>query len=232
MMNRILSIVCSTFLLVISGNSLAAVVSVAGDMTQISAPASVARGQLESSSTIWVFDEQQSYTLTSDLLVDELAGTSTSGSISSGTLVNSYFLHADPVGDSTEPADVVSMSGTVSFNKRILGVIWSGVACDHCPVSDMYLDTSDYLGALTTIYPTNDLGRGYEVDPVYAGNGTQDFVTISADGFSLSMVSSAALPLHSDQLRVITSVVPLPLPVWLFGSGLLALFGFARRRRV
>lgn len=229
-MIKISSILGGFIAVLVSANSLAAIVSVSGDMTQISSPASVEPGMLESSSTIWAFDEQQRYTLTDNLFVDELAGTSAAGVISAGTVVNSYFLHADPLGDSTEPADVVSMTGTITFDSRILGIIWSGTPCTNCPPSDMYLDASDYLGALGTSYPTYDLGRGYEIDSFYAGNGTQDFVSISEDGYSLTMVSSAALPLRSDQLRVVTAV-PLPLPVYLFGSGLFVLFNLARKSR-
>jgi len=229
-MNKISSILCGCITVLVSVNSWAAIVSVSGDMTQISSPASVAPGMLESSSTIWAFDEKQQYTLTTDLFVDELAGTSAAGTVSAGSTVNSYFLHADPLGGSTEPADVISMSGTISFDSRILGIIWSGTACDNCPSSSMFLDASDYLGASGTIYPTGGLGRGYEIDAFYAGNGTQDFVTISEDGYSLTMVSSAALPLRSDQLRVITAV-PIPLSVYLFTSGLFVLFNFARKSR-
>ena len=233
-MKRLLSILCGFTLLAVTGSSWAAIVSVSGDISLIAAPASVEPGMLESSSTIWAFNEQQSYTLASDLGVDELAGTATMGTIAAGTAVNSYFLHADPLGSSTEPADVVSLSGTIHFDRRILGLIWSGTTCPTCPSTPVYLDASDYLGSLSTLYPIGDqgLGRGYEVDAQYDNNGTRDFVTISADGFSLSMVSSAALPLRSDQLRVITSVVPLPLPILMLGSGLLVLMGVARKNRL
>jgi len=230
-MNKLLSALYALILLSISGSGWAAIVSVSGAISEISAPTSVTPGSLESSNTIWAFDEQQNYQLSSDLFVDELSGTSTAGSIAAGTTVNSYFLHADPDGTSVDPADAVNLSGTILFDKKILGIVWSGTPCAHCPSTNMYLDASDYLGATGTVYPTGDLGRGYEVEDFYVANGTQDFVTISADGYSLTMVSSAALPLYSDQLRVITSVVPLPLPVWLFGSGLVALLGFARKNR-
>ena len=166
------------------------------------------------------------------MAVDDLAGTSGIGTIAAGTTVNSYFLHADPVGTSTDSSDVMSITGTITFDAPILGLIWSGVSCNNCPVSNMYLDSSDYLGATGTSYPTGGLGRGYEIDDFYAINGTQDFVTISSDGYSLSTVSSAAQPLFSDQIRVVTAVVPLPLPVWMMASGLMVLFGVARKKRI
>jgi len=230
-MNKTLSILCGICCLATAGSSLASIVSVTGGISVIGAPVSVAPGQLESSTNAWAFDERQSFELSSDLMVDRLIGTASAGSINSGTVVNSYFIHADPVGSGTDSSDVVNISGTVTFDTAILGLIWTGQECNNCPVSPMYLDASDYLGAVGTIYPTGSLGRGYEVEDFYAINGTQDFV-ISDDGFSLTTLSSAAQPLFSDQLRVITaaSPVPLPLPVWLFLSGLLALVGVGRKR--
>jgi len=232
-MNKTLSILCGVCCLATTGSGLASIVSVTGGISLIEAPASVAPGELESSTNAWAFDERQSYELSSDLMVDRLSGTTSAGTINSGTVVNSYFIHADPLGSGTDPADVVNISGTVTFDTAILGLIWTGQACNNCPVSPKYLDASDYLGAVGTIYPTGSLGRGYEVEDFYAINGTQDFVIISEDGFSLTTLSSAAQPLFSDQLRVITaaSPVPLPLPVMLFCSGFLALIGFARRNR-
>ena len=70
------------------------------------------------------------------------------------------------------------------------------------------------------------------MDDFYAGNGTQDFITISEDGYSLTTVSSAALPLRTDQLRIITAVVPVPPAFWLLGSGLVALLGPGRKRKL
>jgi len=217
---------------VMTGVSTAAIISVGGDMTTITVPSSVEPGMQESSSTIWAFEERQAYTLGSGLSVDELVGASVAGVISAGTVVNSYFLHADPIGSSDEDPDIINLTGTITFDSKILGLIWGGVACENCPSSSMYLDASDYLGLSSTLYPTGGLGRGYEVDEFYAVNGTQDSVTISTDGYSLTTVSSAAYPLYSDQLRVITAVmpVPLPLPIWLFGSGLVMLLGFSRKR--
>lgn len=231
MLKAIITLLNSVVLFsVMSGVSTAAIISVGGDMIKITAPSSVEPGMLESSTNIWAFDERQSYTLSSDLYVDELAGTSSTGVISAGTVVNSYFLHADLLGDSTDTADIINLTGTVTFNTKILGLIWTGVPCGHCPTTPMYLDTSDYLGLSSTLYPTGGLGRGFEVEEYYDLAGTRDYVTISADGYSLTTVSSAAFPLRSDQLRVITSVVPVPAAVWLFGSGLLALIGVARRK--
>ncbi len=216
---------------VMSGTSVAAIISVGGDITIIPTPSSVEPGMLESSTNIFAFDERQAYTLTSDLNVDELTGTSAPGVISSGTVVNSYFLHSDPVGNSEDTSAVTTLTATITFDTQILGLIWTGVACPNCPVTSMFLDASDYLGLSSTAYPTGGLGRGYEADDHYLRNNTRDYVTISADGYSLTTVSSSALPLYSDQLRVLTvAVVPVPATVWLFGSGLMGLLGVARRK--
>ena len=230
-MDRLKSTLITLFFFLSAGNSWAAIVSVSGDMTLIPSPTSVQQDQLESDSTVWSFVEQQSYTLTSDLSVDEVVGTGTDGLITAGTQIDSYFIHADPVGNSGLIEDAVTLNATITFDQKIIGLIWSGVACPSCPSSLMYLDASDYLGNSGTAYPTDGLGRGFEVEDHYAARGTQDFITISADGYSLTTISSAALPLYSDQLRVITaSAVPLPMSVWLLGSGLIGLVGLGRKR--
>ena len=231
MLKIILTVLKSIAVLsLMSGVSSAAIVSVGGDMTLIASPSSVEPGMLESSSTIWAFDESQLYTLSSDLSVDEVVGTSSAGTISAGTVVNSYFLHADPIGNSESIPDIVNLSGTITFSTKIIGLIWTGVACDHCPETSMFLDASDYLGLSSTAYPTVGLGRGYEIDEYYTARGVNDSIIISADGYSLTTVSTATYPLYSDQLRVITAVVPVPATVWLFGTGLLGLIGVARSK--
>ena len=228
-MDRLKSTLITLTFLFFTGNSWAAIVSTTG-MTVISAPTSVEPGQLESNTTVWAFTEQQSYTLTTDLAVDEVVSTSATGLLAAGTEIDSYFFHVDPVGDSGLAADGVEISGTVTFDTKILGLIWTGVPCpNNCPTSFMYLDASDYLGAPSTTYPTGGLGRGLEVEEQYTW--TRDFITLSSDGYSLTTLSSAAAPLYSDQLRVITaSAVPLPMSVWLLGSGLIGLVGFGRKR--
>ena len=71
-------------------------------------------------------------------------------------------------------------------------------------------------------------------------NETSDFGAIGTAGGL--HVSSLSIPLGGDWLTswqvstvqvntAVTTVVPVPAAAWLFGSGLLALAGVARRRR-
>lgn len=216
-----------------------AVVSATGNIAQITAPTSIAGNDFESASTISLFNERQGVSLTQDLSVDELASPGAEGVISSGTSINSYFLHYNPIGEGKTVMDVVAtLTGTLTFDTQILALIWTGEACEWCPVTAKNLDSSDYLGAVGTQYSSNELGRGYEIGDHYSANGLQDIVTISPDGFSLSMVSNSTIPFYSDQLRIITAVspgqvteVPVPAAAWLFISALMSLSAIRRRAR-
>jgi len=199
----------------------AGAVSVSGDIAFISSPASVLPGALESSRTAWAFAEQQDLDLSGDLMVDELLSTGIAGSILAGTTINSFFLHFDPEGTSNSVPDVTTVNGSLTFATPIIGVIWGGVPCAHCPVSSMFLDSSDDLGNLGTLYPTGGLGRGLETEDFYARNGTRDFLSFSPDDRTIT-VSLSALPLRSDQLRIITQL-PEPGTLWLMSLGLLLL---------
>ena len=211
--------------------STAAVVSLSGSVAHATAPASVGFDAYESDSFISVFDEQQGVTLTSDLSVDYLSSNGAAGVIGMGAEVNSYFVHFDPLGTSGSGVDRVMLSGSVTFDERIIGIIWSGAPCIDfpCPATSEYLDSSDsVLGSFGTFYPTGEIGRGLELDsdPYYAGKG--DIFTVSNGGYSLDL-QLATLPAFSDQLRVVTAVVPVPPALLLFVSGLFGL-GLYRKK--
>lgn len=199
----------------------ATIISTSGDIASIAAPSEVGQGLMESNSFGWTFDEQQNFTLSVDLIVDSFSSTGSGGLIAAGTAINSHFLHIDPVGDENEDGTAISYSGMITFDQVILGLVWTGDVCpEKCPLSDNNLASSDYLGAVGTIY-RDDIGRGMEVEEYYAVNGSQDFFSISADGKSLSLDLISALPLRSDQVRIITAS-PVPLP----GAGGLLLMSF------
>lgn len=230
MKKEILTLICA-LLITFSNTAYTAIIGTTGDITLIDSPVSVESGQLESSTNIFTFAEQQSYVLTNDLSVDLNTSTMDASVISSGTTVNSYFIHSDPIGDSASSVDVVNFSGTITFDTQIIGLIWTGVTCvAPCPSSPEYLDASDFLGASGSIYSTGEMGRGYEIDDYYAIKLTQDFFSLSADLKTLSIDLAASTPLRTDQLRIITSAVPIPAAFWLFASGLLGLFGLARSK--
>jgi hypothetical protein len=184
--------------------------------TEIEPPDSVVPGQLETDGVTYWFLEKQT-TLVADLSVDITSeggytvGTGlTSGTIGSGTPVNSYLLHFDPAG---EPANPKSSGGTIVFPYPILGII----------VSDALLSNTDsILGHPDTAYPTDQKWRGLEFgtgsipDSLYF-NGAKEITQIF-------FASNAGV----DQVRVITGV-PIPASIILLGAGLLGFIGFRRR---
>jgi hypothetical protein len=209
----------------------AAIVSVSGNVSQVAAPSSVQANVLESSVEALVFDEQQAVSLGSSLAVDYVTATSTIGQIAAGGVVNSYFVHFDPVGTGSynTGASQESVAGSVTFTNRILGVIWSGVDAPLAPQTPDYLDSSDsILGNAGTFYPTGEQGRGLEMDDYYLSTGTPDVFSISPDGKTLSF-SLNAFPIRTDQIRVVTAV-PVAPAFWLMGSGLIAVARFARKK--
>jgi len=93
---------------------------------QISPPASVKTGKLESNSTIYLFQEQVNLPLKRNISVDiSSEGNYPRDSLISETIfkdtpVNSYFLHFDRNGSTSKVKEV---SGSVTFNEDILGLI-------------------------------------------------------------------------------------------------------------
>lgn len=225
---KLLCVVCSCLGMVTASH--AAIVSTSGSMTYVTAPGSVAAGATENTTSIITFDEQQNYTLSTDLSLDYLSSTENTGSLAAGREINSYFVHFDAVGAASQVEDLVTITGSVTFDKKILGIIWSGLAHPNAPATPQYLDASDYLGATGTFYATGELGRGLELDsdPYYTGRG--DIFTVSADGRTVD-VSMTSYPLRVDQFRVITSVVPVPAAVYLFFSGIISLGLLGRKKR-
>ena len=167
------------------------ITAISGGTVEISPPASVELNtpELESNSEAFVFTERSGVLLNSDLIVDVLdAGTTVTGSnndspgpIPSGTLVNSLFLHFDP-------SRLASVSGAVTLDQEILGVI----------LSASNLDASDnLLGGLETVYPTGLASRGVVLE------ASDDSITLSADRRTLTY--NLAAQNSTDQLRIITA---------------------------
>ena len=142
--------------------------------------------------------------LTSDLDID--VGGSV---IASGMEVASHYVFFDP-GPAT------TITGWVDFDADVLGIITSTA---NLLASDFLLNND-----VTYLNPTL---RGLE-----AG---QDVVTIDgtlSNRINLSFLASTP----GDYIRVLTAyspgaVVPVPAAVWLFGTALIGLAGFARRKK-
>ena len=178
----------------------AGIVSVSGAAVMGAAPGSVVpNAGLESNTSATVFGEQHNLMLTQAAVVNASTpglfnslASLTPGSIAMGTVVNSYYLHADPVGSSST---VYTYAGSVTFDSDILGL---------AGLNDQLFGTQ-FLGALGTIYPTAFTVNGVELD------GTDSF-RISNDRRSLDFRFLAWA--GADSLRVITagnaSAVPEP----------------------
>ena len=188
-----------------------------------SPPANLEIGSVESNTEARVYTEALGVTLGADLDVDHLVSAGTlpdvvnstnapvSGTILSGSLVNSYILHTDPVGDAGTVYE-----GAVEFTHSILGFIF------RTSSSGSSFIPSDALFSPGTTFSTSNI-RGLEI----SGN---DQFAIDATGHSLrySFRTSVAV----DDIRIITSANPIPAPAALpAGIALLGMLAAKRRRR-
>jgi len=195
--------------------AVADLISSTGDVSYSTAiPGDLTLNAYESDDYIYVFDEKQNLTLTSDLAVDialsglydeasDLVGAG--GIIGAGTAVNSYIVHVDPIGTT----NLVEYDGSVTFSNKILGVI----------VETSSLNSTDsVLGVSTTSYYTGQL-RGLEWT-----NQDEVQLSISMDGMTMHLETQNIL----DNIRVV-ELVPVPGAVLLGILGL-GVAGFKLRK--
>jgi len=207
------------FLIIFSFEASATIVTGSSNIEFYSTPTNVTKGSLESDSKIAVITEQKNYKLTSNLTVN--ATTSglynesddlSNSLISTGTLVDSYFVHIDKIGASN---DKIQYNGFLTFDSIILGVI---------------LEPSDLADSLTTL----------SLESLLYDNMTFtldiDEFTLSPDLKSISF--SSDIGTGADNIRIITTIssvpissVPIPAAVWFMGSGLLGLMGFSYKNK-
>ena len=186
----------------------AGIISTTGDIDALaSPPPSVQLGRRRSDTELFTFQESSNLTLSRNVRVDiTSAGTYqsdsslTPASISEGTVVDSYFLHSEPLNQPKV------YTGSITFSTPVLGVI----------VLSAGLDSTDaLLGAPGTLYPGGLLARGLELSP------TEDFVTLSSDLKTLSVQFTT----HDavDEVRILTAAVPEPATLILAVPAILAL---------
>lgn len=188
---------------------LADISSVAGAMTVLVPPVSVAgEGITESSSTIYVIDEGVSIVPPAPpaLLVNAFGPGPHDASfppgiaLPPGSLLHSYLVHFDPDGG------VVSLSGSITFDsgETIFGIQ------THAP---LLYSTDGPFGSPFVEYPAAFVStRAFDSLPAPA-----DLVTIAADLNSATFDLTAELGM--DQARIFTIPVPEPTSLLLFLVG-------------
>lgn len=195
----------------------AGIVSVSGAASLIAAPASVVpNAGFESFTTAGVFNERQNVNLSQLAQVNvtttgffDALGDLTPGSIAVGTLVSSYYLHADPVGSGQTRYTYI---GSVTFDSDILGVA----------ALNAQLVGTNFLGAPGTTYPNAGNVNGLDFPE------NTDTLTISGDRRTLSFKFVAFA--GADAVRVITAGNTVPEPGAL-GLAFAALGALALTRR-
>jgi hypothetical protein len=188
-------------LCVLSGH--AGIIAVTGQAVVVPAPSTVLT---PSPTQSLIFAEKQDFALPSNLAVDiNTPGTFNSmasltpGTIPTGTLVDSYYLHSGISGTATAPS---FFDGSVTFDTPILGV--EGL--------DLSLSgTNSILGLATTTYPTGSVSQGFEF-----GN-PRDSIIISANRRTLTFSNETTGA--ADDLRIVTAAVPEPSSRLLIGAG-------------
>ena len=171
--------------------SVPAIIGSTGQLVRVSAPISAEVNKLENANNAFVFAEKTQVSLTAPLKVDvsvpgnySVASTLTPATILPGTIINSYYLHADVVGT---PSVAKTMKGTITFDDAIIGLV----------LNAKYLASSDILGASKTVYSQS--GREFDFnDP-----SGLDKISLSADRKSITyeLVMTGA----SDDVRIVTS---------------------------
>ena len=197
----------------------------------IDPPTAVTLSSLEDDFLAKLFVEQQSVLLDRVLLVDvSVPGVvSTTGDLSPATLVdevvNSYLVHADPVGNGHPARDYI---GSITFEEEILGIMVTGGRLDE---SDLLLG-SDVTGYIPPEYYRGIEGPGFRTQ----GPQINDSVELMTDLRTIAFHFMTTEKL--DQVRIITSAtvegthsaVPEPSTIALLVAGLLLSIDFARRK--
>ena len=156
--------------------------------------------------SVQLYIERQKVVLSSDL---NLSG---GGTVPTGTVVNSYILHFDPVGSSSSP--VWEGRGTITFDEPILGLIY---ATKNTSTYTLLTQSDTSIGLGADRYDTPATRRLETPSTVY-----EDVIT---NAVYLNWFANTGL----DEARIVTQYIPAPGAVLMGGIGI-ALVGWLRRR--
>ncbi len=175
----------------------AAVIGECGGIVPISAPPSLVEGKVEATGSVHAFAERAGVKLGAPLTVDAVTpgvyGSSAllpavAPTIATGTTVDSYMLHSDPVGKPTA-LQGNHFRATMSFDTAIVGVI----------VSRGRLDASDSVVGLGGVpYPT-DPARGLEL----LRSAFNDQFIVAPGGRSIQVLFNTST--YVDEVRVLVA---------------------------
>ncbi len=227
-------LVCGSFALLVAASANAGVMEHFGIVERTPAPASLMPGEVESDDMVSFVTETVGFELTQPLNVDIVAEPGTTydiqnrlnqGAFETGSVVDSYLLHLDLVGDNGNKIRNVEFE--ITFDTPILGLIILGDANWNGSLAGSTLDDSDYLaGDLQTAYPSN--ADGVNRGTLEAASNFE-WLEISPDGFTLSGKFRSRAN-HLDQVRIITEGQAIPAPGAVALAGFAALAGVRRRR--
>jgi hypothetical protein len=223
-MKRIALAVSVLALLAVTGTGYADITLIAGDAAMGTTDPDLNLGKSESGD-LQLLNEQQDVILSDSLSLDLTAsyldslggawvmathGTMPThgGAVSAGTTVRSHLIHFDPL------AGVLDWAvATLTFDSPILGVM----------VTDDSLDASDHLGLAGITYPNGV--RRLEGNATYTDS--LEYTLLSPNVLQVRMlIANSGL----DQVRVITSPVPVP-GAMLLGAMGLGMVGWMKRRK-
>lgn len=212
------------FFLISASTSLGGINLVSGPGTLVLNPVSMFyTADAYGTNTVFYWAERTNHLLTSDLVVSILPpltfpGFSTAHSndnsltVATGTLVDSYYIHFDPVGGSTV--------ATFSFDAPILGLITNDLAVnDHFLFSDFLIDPLVPAGNIPFAHFDN---RGIEPSI------NSDFIRW-LNPFTIQVHLDASSP--GDQIRILTSFTPTPEPTAILAV-CIAMIGTAKFARI
>jgi len=209
-------------LLSLSSGAIAQTAVVAGSLTIIPAPSSLAQDQTQSDTTAVGFFEKKGYTLGSPLTVSAISPglydqnsdfPSVSPRLAGFWEVASFIIHADSITNAVGGGGRV-FNGSVTFDMPILGIIVNG---------NRLVNSDAILGNPLVTYENSGIGRGMEFNP-----SGQDTLEWTGNTITFHFVE---FPATLDEVRIVVFSVPEPGQISTLGSMAIAGGFFALRRR-